>query len=227
MGAIEDAKAYAILIRESANDGSDFTNPGADYRRLFLGEDGLVHLMDSSGTVTDVGGSGGDVATDAIWTTAGKAAIATGTGTATEQWPPGHEFDYAELTTGTTNITASSEATADTILTGNAVTYSGSDIVMVEAFFPSFDLSENGSTNAVLFALYDGSSSIGSLGTFRMLASAYLRAPVWLARRLTPSAASHTYSIRAFVLGGGTAHVYAGAGGSGNDMPGFIRVVKV
>lgn len=57
MGAIEDEKAYALLVRESANDGSDFTNPPADYRRLFVGEDGLFHLMDSSGTVTTPGGS--------------------------------------------------------------------------------------------------------------------------------------------------------------------------
>lgn len=48
-----------IIIRESANDGSDFSNPTADYRELFLGEDGNLHLKSSSGTVTDVGGSGG------------------------------------------------------------------------------------------------------------------------------------------------------------------------
>ena len=41
-----------IVIRESANDGSDFSNPSADYRRMFLGEDGLLHVKDSAGTVT-------------------------------------------------------------------------------------------------------------------------------------------------------------------------------
>lgn len=51
-----------IILRESADDGSDFSNPSADYRRLFLGEDGDLHLKDSSGTVTDIGGgSGGTV----------------------------------------------------------------------------------------------------------------------------------------------------------------------
>lgn len=62
MGAIDLAKAFGLTIRESANDGSDFTNPDADYRRLFLGEDGLLHLKDSSGTVTDIGSSGGGIA---------------------------------------------------------------------------------------------------------------------------------------------------------------------
>lgn len=48
------AKLFGMTIRESANDGSDFTNPDADYRRLFLGEDGFLHVKDSAGAVTDV-----------------------------------------------------------------------------------------------------------------------------------------------------------------------------
>lgn len=51
-GKFSEANLFGMTIRESANDGSDFTNPDADYRRLFLGEDGLLHLRDSAGTVT-------------------------------------------------------------------------------------------------------------------------------------------------------------------------------
>lgn len=58
MGLFSLAKLFAITLRESANDGSDFTNPDADFRRLFLGEDGALHLRDSAGAVTDIGGSG-------------------------------------------------------------------------------------------------------------------------------------------------------------------------
>jgi hypothetical protein len=57
VGKFSEANLFGMTIRESANDGSDFTNPDADYRRLFLGEDGLLHLRDSAGTVTNVGGS--------------------------------------------------------------------------------------------------------------------------------------------------------------------------
>jgi hypothetical protein len=53
MGQFNLAKLFGMTIRESANDGSDFTNPDADFRRLFLGEDGLLHVKDSSGTVTN------------------------------------------------------------------------------------------------------------------------------------------------------------------------------
>ena len=61
MGAIEDEKIYGLTIRESATDGSDFSNPAADYRRLFLGEDGQLHVKDAAGAVTDIGGSVADI----------------------------------------------------------------------------------------------------------------------------------------------------------------------
>lgn len=54
-GVISTAQIFGLTVRESANDGSDFTNPGADYRRLFLGEDGGLHLRDSAGAITMVG----------------------------------------------------------------------------------------------------------------------------------------------------------------------------
>lgn len=54
MGALESntTLVYGIHLRESANDGSDFSNAAADYRVFFLGEDGLVHVKDSAGAVT-------------------------------------------------------------------------------------------------------------------------------------------------------------------------------
>lgn len=57
MAKIDAILIPGLIIRESADDGSDFSNPTADYRVLFLGEDGALHLRDSSGTVTDIGGS--------------------------------------------------------------------------------------------------------------------------------------------------------------------------
>ena len=58
MAAPESEHIYGIQLRESANDGSDFSNGDVDYRVIFLGEDGLLHAKDSSGTVTGLGGSG-------------------------------------------------------------------------------------------------------------------------------------------------------------------------
>ena len=75
MGKISEALTYGLTIRESADDGSDFTNPAADYRRLFLGEDGQLHVKDSAGAVTAIGGASTTMATDPIWATAGDIAV--------------------------------------------------------------------------------------------------------------------------------------------------------
>lgn len=61
MAAIEDEKIYGIKIRESANDGSDFGTPDTDYRFLYLGEDGQLHVKDAADAVTDIGGTVADI----------------------------------------------------------------------------------------------------------------------------------------------------------------------
>lgn len=57
MAAIENEHIYALQIRESANDGSDFGTPDVDYRYAFLGEDGQLHVKDSADVVTGIGGA--------------------------------------------------------------------------------------------------------------------------------------------------------------------------
>lgn len=244
MGAIEDHNIYGLTVRESATDGSDFTNPGADYRRLFLGEDGALHLKDSAGSVTDVGGAGGDVSTDAIWDAAGDLVQGTGANTSARlalgaagtvvrstgsanayAFPPGHEFAYAEITSNA-SITATSEATADTVVTAGAVTGDGSTVMLIEFYSPSSRPDSTGAGRSLEVYLYDGSSSIGLMGFSISQAANAPNRPLYLARRLTPSAASHTYSIRA-IVNVGTGAVGAGAGGSGASMPAFIRITKV
>lgn len=89
MTKISDALTYGLTIRESQNDGSDFTvNTPADYRRLFLGEDGQLHAKDSAGAVTSIGASALTVKDEgsALATAAdtldfvGAGVVASGTG---------------------------------------------------------------------------------------------------------------------------------------------------
>ena len=86
MGKFSLANLFGITIRESANDGSDFTNPDADYRRLFLGEDGTLKTKDSAGTVATISGSGiaatlldakGDLIAASAADTAARLAVGT------------------------------------------------------------------------------------------------------------------------------------------------------
>lgn len=199
----------SLLIKE----GSAPTTPGAGDQRLFIDDsDHLLKYKNSSGAVSDVGGAGTSVATDAIWTTAGKAAIATGTSTATEQWPPGHEFDYVEKTTNT-SITNTSIGTANTILTGNAVTYDGSTTIFLEFYAELLS-----AASFIYVSLFDGGTSIGDIfsgvsgaGTYKM--------------RVTPTAGAHTYHVGAYV-GAGTGTVQASNGGSDNYVPCYLRQTK-
>jgi hypothetical protein len=132
------------------------------------------------------------------------------------------ELDYAQITSSV-GCTATSEATANSIVTGNAVTYDGSTVILIEFYMPLWTHSAN---NNCYLVLYDGSSSIGKVGQLFQTANSGIN-PIRVARRLTPSAASHTYSIRGYTDTGGTFTAFAGAGGSGNLMPAFIRITKV
>lgn len=243
MAAIENEHVYGIQIRESANDGSDFSNPDADYRLAFLGEDGLWHVKDSAGTVTDPFTGAGSVATDTIWDAAGDLAVGSGANTAARlaigatngmavmrvagaaAWalPQGHELSYVEKTSDT-SITNSVEASADTIVTAAAISFDGSTRVKIEFFTDQVVTPAVVNTGAQII-LFDGSSPIGLMARTRTSANAVMRTPVYCVRYLTPSNASHTYSIRAIVESGQTATVGGGAGGSGpTQMPAFIRI---
>lgn len=214
--------------------------PAAGQQRLYI--DSTSHKLkatNSSGTERDIEGISdptsnrgeiirrGAAALEALSAkTAGKVLVGDGTDVVSA-YPPGYEFDYAEITSPV-NITATVEASATTIITGNAVTYDGSTIVVIECFVPYIQAPGN-DTNTSLW-LYDGSSSIGRLTLMSNQTatgvSGSFRIPTVARRRLTPSNAAHTYSIRGTV-NAGTGIANAGAGGSGASMPAYIRITKV
>ncbi len=207
----------------------------------------LIYRSDGSSwtTYATLGSVSTTVATDPIWDAAGDLVQGTGADTAaklsagsasqvltsagaaaanTWKYPPGYEFDYVQYTSDVA-ISANTEATANTIVTSNAVSYDGSTIVLIQ-FFAGAAYGPATATVDITFALYDGSSSIGLFGNLRSQSTSRGLGPIKLERRLTPSNASHTYSVRAYVGSGGGAS-QGGAGGSGNLVPGFIRITKV
>lgn len=134
------------------------------------------------------------------------------------------EIDYVEFTSSV-NITATAEASADTVVTANAESFDGSTIAIIEFFSPR--VRPAASIGAIIdVVLYDGSSSIGLWGRGYSATAQSENRAMYLVRRITPSNASHTYSVRAIVTTG-TGVVGAGAGGSGAAMPGFIRISKL
>ena len=203
-GTTPDALVYPVDLL-----GSSLTNP--------MTTKGDIIIADTGGTPTRL----------AAGATAGMLLRSAGSA-AFETWalPPGYEFDYVQITSAV-SITATTEGTADTVVTGSAVSYDGSTIVMVEYWFPYYTAPTSAVVDTI-FVLYDGASSIGFIGLYSVPSSASTQrpGPVRGIRRLTPSNASHTYSIRAYVSTG-TGSVGAGAGGAGAHMPGFIRILKV
>lgn len=139
---------------------------------------------------------------------------------------PGYEYDYAQITSPV-SVTATAEASANTVVSGASVAYDGATVVLIEFWAPWWNPDTTSAGNFIALYLYDGSTSLGRIGLrFNQVAAVNNHGPVSAARRLTPSNASHTYSIRA-IVSAGTGTVQAGAAGSGNDNPAFIRITKV
>ena len=118
------------------------------------------------------------------------------------------------------------EFTADVSVTGTAfvdvvssgvITYAATPI-MIEFYARAVGA---GGSGGLTLNLRDSTTD---LGRFFGLSTNGIADGVYVARKLTPSAASHTYVISAQNLISQTSTVYAGAGGAGNYMPGFIRI---
>lgn len=135
----------------------------------------------------------------------------------------GLELDYVQFTSDAV-CSATTEAGATTIVTANAITFDGATAVLIEFFAVTHTISA-ASLNAFM-VLYDGAASIGQMWQGKE-ATAQAAGSVYGAHRFTPSAASHTYSIRGYVSAAGDITVYAGAGGLGVRMPGYIRISRV
>jgi hypothetical protein len=123
---------------------------------------------------------------------------------------------YAEITT-TVSPTATTEATANAAITLSAVTMDGATPVIV-TFHAERVLQ---GTSWITPVLYDGTS----IGRWTKQGQITSSRGLHLTRRLTPTAASHTYSTR-FYVDAGTGSIEVGAGGSGNDMPAYMSLTR-
>lgn len=215
-------------------------NEGYLYQDTTLGR-----LERSNGATWDVigGTSGGVVATDTIWDAAGDLVVGTGADAAARlaigatngmvlmrvggsvAWalPQGHEFDYVQITSDV-SITATTEGTANTLITGSSVTYDGSTRIKITVYCARLiAASTAGAIVGVL--LFEGATCLGTMATQRTPAAASnAHAGTW-ERFITPTAAAHTYTIKGLVTTG-TGVFSAGAGGTGADMPAFLQITK-
>jgi hypothetical protein len=124
-------------------------------------------------------------------------------------------------------VTASGTGATKTI-TITSGTGPGTELDYVEITSPvSITATTEATANTVVTSSsvsYDGSTTV--MIEFRTVANTSFVSSQYLARRLTPSNASHTYSVRATTTSG-TSTVDAGAGGNGATAPAFIRITTV
>lgn len=136
----------------------------------------------------------------------------------------GTEWDYAQVTSSPAAVTATSEGTSVAQITGNAVTYDGTR-VKVEFWCPKTAF-VSGSNPEFIGVIYRDTTVIGhfTLNHGASQNSVYDHA-VKAETFDTPPAGAHTYALNAYVTSG-SCQIVAGAGGSGNFEPAFLRVTK-
>lgn len=137
---------------------------------------------------------------------------------------PGKELAYVQIT-APVSVTATVEASANTVLTAPAITVDGSTPIRIE-FYGLLAPPTIAAAKMTLWLFQDG-ASIGTLGVLGNPAAANALATLTPARRLTPPSGSRTYSVRGTVTSG-TGTVWAAAGTApGQDPPAFLRITRV
>ena len=133
----------------------------------------------------------------------------------------GTELDYVQATADVT-ISGTTEGTANTLLTGTSQAYAAV-ATLIEVFIPRLDLQANAGGNLVIILLYDGATLIGRLGVMSFPTNAAWITSFHGAYRLTPTAATHQYIVKATRS---NANVVAelGTGGTGDQLPAFLRI---
>jgi hypothetical protein len=132
---------------------------------------------------------------------------------------PGQELDYAQITANSAGITATTEATSQAVVTGNSVYYDGSR-VKISFFVPKLT---SAASQTVTFVIYRDATVIGQV--FGGTVNTTLQGSDFEVFDPTPGTGLHTYAVKAFVSAS-TLTANAGAGGSGNLVPGWLRVTK-
>ncbi len=140
---------------------------------------------------------------------------------------PGFQLDYVEITSNVVlSATTDGNSQGTAVIDGNSVTYDGSTVIVIEFYVARFGVNVATNTHSGYINLYDGTTDLGRIaqylpGTTGLTCSI----PILARRKLTPSAAAHTYHIRGWKdASGDTVTVVAGAGGASTVMPAYMRI---
>ncbi len=139
----------------------------------------------------------------------------------------GFELDYVQITSNVVlSSTADGTSGGTAIVDGSAIAYDGSTIIIIEFYAPRFSCNMATNTHSAYINLYDGTTDLGRIAQYLPgVTGLNASIPVLAHKRLTPSAATHTYHIRGWKdAAGDTATVVCGAGGASTVMPAYYRI---
>lgn len=133
------------------------------------------------------------------------------------------DIAYVEITSDV-SITGSEGSPTD-IVSAGAISFNGTTRVRIEFYAPA--VVSTGASQQTVLSLWDSTTDLGRVFQCGNLSGTQVHG-CYVVRYLTPSNASHTYKIRGFRDGGtSTANVQADTGGTGLQMPAFIRISRV
>lgn len=164
----------------------------------------------------------------------GRVTALTTTGVTGGTGTIGYEIGYDQITS-TVNVTSTNEAAGTAIISCAAHTFDGGP-VLCEVFAPAAKSPAvaGPGTNFMIVSLFEGATQIGRLWDLATNLTApagnqfSILSPMDGKLRFTPSAASHTYTVTAFVNSTtGTPQIVAGAGGTGAYAAAYCRFTKV
>lgn len=123
--------------------------------------------------------------------------------------------------TAPVSVTHTTVGTADQIVSAGAITYENVPH-RIEFFCPNYAAP----AVATFVILRDGTTVEGTLGRIPPSTGGF----VSLSYPITPTAASHTYNIAAWLAGAGTGTMNAGTGGTAGDattyLNGYLRITR-
>lgn len=134
----------------------------------------------------------------------------------------GTEWDYAQYTANV-SVTATSEGSATSVVGGNSVYYDGTKL-RLEFSSSGYKLT-NGTEASMSLVFLRDTTVLGQM-ICDLDHNNDDGSPLHCVTYDTPPAGTHTYAVKAFLSASGTTLIKAGTGGSGNLLPGYLRVTK-
>ena len=137
---------------------------------------------------------------------------------------PGTAITYNTITANV-NVVGTNSGTATSIISSTSKTYDGTQVVL--EFYAAAVATASVSASTFNIGLYESGTLIALIGQLITPAAGSMTAPVLLRYLFTPSAATHSYTVAAWVSSTtGTPHVAAGSGTGGATAPAHLRITK-